>query len=282
MILQALDPVKYRPLLEQCGQYFADTQCENGQWTYTGPFQPAGPIAPVDEKKKDEGTRTTIQIKRRPPAPNGQQIPKAGDNSNSQYAALGIRACHEAGVVLPEETLKRAKAWWENTQLVDGSWSYSHYEPPPKGPKPPPERGYGSMTCGGIGALAIIKSILKEDISKDGHLRRAFDWLTTNFTVQDNPNIAGPRVLPGGKRMVQWYFYYLYGLERACDLNTKEHLGDHYWYPEGAKELLKIQNADGSWKEPGTESDIWATCFAILFLKRATKPLIKTGEGPAK
>jgi hypothetical protein len=289
MILQKLDRQKYQKVIASCGQFFADTQCENGQWSYGQNYKP---ISSVDrktglskKKKKDEDTESipTIQIKKNPP-PQGTVILKQGDNSNSQYAALGIRACHEAGVELPKETLQLAKAWWERTQTEDGSWPYTHYEPPPnmKG-RFPAQKGYGSMTCGAIGALAILKSILRENI-KCAPIDRAFDWLGKNFTVTDNPGHGNGGILPGGKRMVTWYFYYLYSLERAGDLTGTDRFGTHDWYVEGARELLKIQNADGSWKDPSMEGEIWSTCFAILFLKRATQPLIKTGDEkpPAK
>jgi hypothetical protein len=48
---------------------------------------------------------------------------------------------------------------------------------------------------------------------------------------------------------------------------------------EGARELLATQEPDGCWKKNSTlEGPDCATCFAVLFLRRATAPLIKTGE----
>ena len=57
-------------------------------------------------------------------------------------------------------------------------------------------------------------------------------------------------------------------LERAGMLFGTETMGDKYWYPEGAKVLCDIQKGGGAWGD-GTRD----TCFAILFLKRATRPL---------
>jgi hypothetical protein len=34
-----------------------------------------------------------------------------------------------------------------------------------------------------------------------------------------------------------------------------------------------MQAADGSWTSKGADHSIWDTCFAILFLRRATRPL---------
>ena len=49
---------------------------------------------------------------------------------------------------------------------------------------------------------------------------------------------------------------------------------------EGAEAILGAQRPDGSWIAPlphGDRSEVtnatWDTCFAILFLKRATRPL---------
>jgi hypothetical protein len=63
-------------------------------------------------------------------------------------------------------------------------------------------------------------------------------------------------------------------------------MGKHDWWKEGAEYLLGAQTADGSW--PGSEqggrqggdvtSPLVNTCFAILFLKKATMPLVKLPE----
>jgi hypothetical protein len=62
-----------------------------------------------------------------------------------------------------------------------------------------------------------------------------------------------------------------------CGVET---MGGHKWYPEGVQFLLQQQRADGSWLGPVPHGDrpvelnsVWDSCFAILFLKRATRPL---------
>ncbi|MCX7702953.1 MAG: hypothetical protein N2234_02465, partial [Planctomycetota bacterium] len=63
-------------------------------------------------------------------------------------------------------------------------------------------------------------------------------------------------------------------------------LGKHDWWKEGAEYLLGVQNADGSWpgseqggvRQGDTTSPMVNTCFAILFLKKATMPLVKLPE----
>ena len=75
-------------------------------------------------------------------------------------------------------------------------------------------------------------------------------------------------------------YYYLYALERAGIMSATETFGAHRWYVEGAEAILGAQRGDGSWISPLPHGDrsettnaVWDTCFAILFLKRATRPL---------
>ncbi|MEK7866571.1 MAG: hypothetical protein AAB434_07785, partial [Planctomycetota bacterium] len=81
-------------------------------------------------------------------------------------------------------------------------------------------------------------------------------WMDRHFTVKESVYGAG------------WYYYYMYGVERAMVLAQKRWVGDHDWYREGALTLIAVQTADGAWASSGTE-----TAFAVLFLKRATTPI---------
>jgi len=52
--------------------------------------------------------------------------------------------------------------------------------------------------------------------------------------------------------------------------------GNHDWYLNGGQTILAAQKPDGSWAESGTATirPTWDTCFAILFLRLATRPLV--------
>ena len=57
-----------------------------------------------------------------------------------------------------------------------------------------------------------------------------------------------------------------------------EFFGDQEWYPVGAKYLLDHQRGDGSWSSQaapptGRMKEYLDTCYALLFLRRATLPL---------
>jgi hypothetical protein len=92
-------------------------------------------------------------------------------------------------------------------------------------------------------------------------------WLEHSWSPFENP--------PG--RPASYHVYYLYGVERAMDLVGDQLIGKHPWYSEMGQELLNRQNADGHWMSASTHEprDVIDTCFALLFLKRATKGAIK-------
>ena len=264
LALESIDKTKHMWRIAQCGQFLVDNQCVNGQWSYGKPVKmpsniPAGPT-------KDSGgsTRTVASIKI---ARQGKGPPN-GDNSNSQYAILGIRACAGAGVQIPDDVVKGALAWWERAQNKDGGWGYAA-----DGEASDPS--HGSMTAGGLASVIICRHMLKLDTQKHGSIKKGFDWMGSNFNIKENPGYHKP---------YQWHHYWLYAIERAGILGGTEKMGPHAWYAEGAHHLLGSQLTDGSWHSctdkfesiGGPAAD---TAFAILFLRRATKPLPKVITG---
>ena len=140
----------------------------------------------------------------------------------------------------------------------------------------------GSMTSAGVAILAIGRDILgKKDTwltkARDRQIRTAMwqglAWLQSNWDLADNPGQPG-----------NWPFYWIYGLERCARLSGVEFIGRHDWFYEGAQRLIPDQRTDGAWpknqrmKPPGGGNERWwsdqvDTCFAILFLKKATVPV---------
>lgn len=290
MCLEELDRVKYQPKIKQCAQFLVDNQCQNGQWSYGEPSTfaegtpsmgtPRAAIASAG-KPQAAGPRQKPKVVTRSPVEKRVQGPATGDNSNSQYAALGLRACHDAGIQLPRETVvKLAKRWWATSQLGDKGgkdtsvstgvgpltadprgWSYTTNDP-----------AYSSMTTGAIGAVCIYDYILGEDWKKDKVVAGGLAWLNKNYSVTEN---IGP-CETGGREPKEFLYYYLYALERVGMLYDTSLIGNHDWYLDGARVILAAQKPDGSWAEsgPATMRPTWDTCFAVLFLKRATRPLV--------
>ncbi len=225
------------------------------------------------EPKKPGKTKTDtiprIPIRKRKPGPPN------GDNSNSQYAALGLRACLDANIDVDPSVLDRARKWWVKVQNSDGGWGYNDHgnQGGDKNETSVSNDSYGSMTVGAVGALCIYDYYMGIPYKTDTNVLKGLDWLGKNFDVTKNPN-----------KTQFAYLYYLYGLERVGMLYGTDRMGPHEWYPEGANHLLATQQG-GAWG-----GDKFApqanTCFAILFLRRGTLPLkppvaVATG-GPAE
>ena len=208
-----------------------------------------------------------------------------GDNSNSQYALLGLNAASEVGVKVKPEVWKLARDYWQQYQLRDGSWPYYPRE---AGGNEMGRRATASMTCAGLSSLVI--SGLKRfrglerlegdhgvvDCGRGGtdpYLQNGINWLATNFAVGENPGAAQ-----------QWKYYYLYGLERAGRLSGIRYFGKHDWYREGAEELVHEQDKlEGSWRGVQIEQvPVISTSFALLFLAKGRSPVLinKVRHGP--
>jgi hypothetical protein len=145
----------------------------------------------------------------------------------------------------------------------------------------------GSMTTSGVIALVVCKSVLEgtsqyssEFAAKvDKGIRDGCAWLARKFTVSTNPTGSGEHYIH--------HYYYLYGIERTGELTLALNFGNHDWYKEGAELLIAEQQEDGKWhSSSGTGGPVIDTCFALLFLKRATPQIVNvpqerpyTGEG---
>jgi hypothetical protein len=195
------------------------------------------------------------------------------DLSNTQYALLGLHAARRAGIEVPRKVWTRTMDAVLDRQerpyvVKDGplagetiaGFIYSERGQNAYG------RPTGSMTTAGIALLALCELGLGGDIPT-GLEKRAtaatehgLAWLAQHFSVTENP------------RHESHLGYYLYGLERVGALLAIDVIGEHDWYWEGARHLVKKQGAEGMW-ENETE-----TCFALLFLSRATA----SSTGPVK
>ena len=182
--------------------------------------------------------------------------PSGADLSNTQYGALGLRATEQLGLDVSKSAwLALGKATLKYAPKESKGFTYS------KGRRD--KQVTGSMTSAGVGILSICIDALSDKPSTKGQRKtfaaardRGLEWLGENFSVTRNP---------GGS----WLGYYLYGLERVGGLAGVAYLGEHDWYAEGAAELVRKQRPSGAWRL-GNSGTTTSTCFALLFLRRAT------------
>lgn len=206
------------------------------------------------------------------------------DNSNTQYALLGLYGAQLCGIEISPQVWTAAANHWLDCAIeqgdaaapdlvlhrdaAKGGRTRAGARVPPRGWGYAREDATGSMTTAGISGLTLCSAGLRMFDKGNPKLLRGMDtavrsgflWLQDHFTVRGNPGAT--------HAWNSWHLYYLYGLERACELNRIARLGDRDWYFEGALQLLATQAADGSW---GSWPD---TAFGLLFLKKAALPAI--------
>ena len=304
MCLESIDRVKYQQKIAHCGQFLLDNIKPNGGFAYGEPTafvndvaykMPPKDVASGGAKAKPAG-EIPGEMKEKPKVVNKVRLQKKkdgpeqrSDNSNCQYAALGMRACHDAGIVFPKEWVEKCRQYWFATQhpgekgeakgrpsVASGSgipvgdprgWCYSDGQGSDCGHG---GNAYSSMTAGAIGAICIYDYILGKDWKKEKAVLDGLAWLDKNWSVKEN--IGPPETSKGSPN--GWLYYYLYAVERTGMLYDTALIGNHDWYLDGARELLGAQQANGSWDASHFKHPTWDTCFAILFLKRATKRLV--------
>jgi hypothetical protein len=125
------------------------------------------------------------------------------------------------------------------------------------------------MTAGAVASLVIYRSLLKIAWDKDPRIQKGLGWLAANWKIDENVKARNPGLFA---------FYWMYAVERVGGLMSLAKIGESDWWPEGAEHLIKIQQKDGSW-DSKNEMAIPDTCFAVLFLRKATRPAPKIASG---
>ncbi len=202
------------------------------------------------------------------------------DNSNTQYALLGLHEAHRAGAAIKPEYWRVIRDYYQRSQHYnpitrqgDGGWGYAPFG----------NRDSSlTMTTAGLCGLLIAGGELRDrreviangqvlrcgSYAEDEHIAAALSYLGDHFTISSNPHI----------------YYNLYGIERAGRLTGLRFLGSHDWYREGCEFLVAHQNADGYWLSTRGH-DQWkvvSTSFALLFLSKGRTPILisKLTHGP--
>lgn len=198
------------------------------------------------------------------------------DNSNTQYALLGLHAGHLAGARIDRKDWEAVREFYVRTQQPDHGWVYNRAISG--------ARSTLTMTTAGLSGLLISGMELnagREEILQDGTARNcgvyeenrpvanALGWIGRHFRIE----------LPADTS------YSIYGIERAGRLSGLRFFGEHDWYREGCEYLVRTQNPDnGSWRDKSARgnSNIVCTSFSLLFLSKGRTPVLvsKLVHGP--
>ncbi len=130
------------------------------------------------------------------------------------------------------------------------------------------------MTCAGITGLTVCLAGLRDNgafrsealSTGEKALRDGFGWLAHNMSLRWNPGKPSHHF--------QHVYYYLYGLERACELSGIAMIQGRDWYFEGAMVILGRQREDGHFENDSRGGEVLEdTAMALLFLKKASLPV---------
>lgn len=275
--LVAADDPAYKPVIDKAVNYLKSVQFND---TITAP----------DGKKIDAGH----------PFYGGWGYGNSGRNARPDLSntAVVLESLHEAGVKADDPVFQKAMKFVSRTQNNsetndlkwagnDGGFVYS-INASGQGESAAGEytgadgkalvRSYGSMTYG------ALKSMIYAGLEKgDPRVKAAWDWISKNWTVDENPGMRAND--PSSARA--GVFYYYQTLAKALDASDKPTITDpqgreHDWRIELIDELSKQQQPDGSfvgmknWME---DNPILATAMATLALEDAARDL---KEHPAK
>lgn len=194
------------------------------------------------------------------------------DNSNTQFAILGLWVAQRHGVPMQRTTALIVKRF-ETSQNPDGSWKYRYTYGG--------NDGWGTPAMTGVGLLGLAV----------GH-GLAHDGMAVKEPVKDqrllNGLVALSRTL--GEPTGKWKdlpiesLYFLWSVERVGVLFDLPTIGGKDWYRWGAEQLIANQSVLGGWQGgeyPGSSVPI-DTCFALLFLKRSNLVSDLTARLPFK
>lgn len=184
---------------------------------------------------------------------------RAEDNSNTQFAVIGLRDASLAGIEISEAVWGRLLKHYTTTQNPDGGWTYRPVPKPkvdpkaaknPKDPKnvkpandPAPEIVSSvTVTAPSLASLMIVNDELAktggcpcaEGRSSGGRVQEKFveagiQWLVNYFDGK----------IPGGEGDAgQWQAYFYYGLQRAGQASGLKTFGRHDWYARGVSAMV--------------------------------------------
>jgi hypothetical protein len=191
--------------------------------------------------------------------------PSHSDNSNTQFAALGLWAAGRHGLPL-ERPLALVVQRFRTSQTPAGGWGYLYH---PRG-----EQATPSMTCAGLLGLAVGHGLVAPKGNGKG---RPADAAVHQGLRALGEHIGKPRGAGRQRKErnragpAEINLYFLWSLERVGMLYNLRTIGGKDWYAWGAELLVDSQQDNGRWLQGGYPgaTPVVNTCLALLFLKRA-------------
>lgn len=180
-------------------------------------------------------------------------INKIADNSNTHFAVMGLHAAAQAGAKVDAEIWPKIRTYFANTQLQDGGWTYHN------------AGDYTISHCMSIGALACMKVAVNHDEN--------VKWPDAAFEKGMNALLEGKLGKFGDGK--SWFVSWMMTAELGRALNATEFkFGklEKAWYRDGAEEMLKQQQDDGSFKSDEKRGSfdkgqpVISTACALYFL----------------
>jgi len=207
-----------------------------GQWSYTVPTGGGDSSGP--------GSYPSRRRSRGRPA-------RDGDNSNTQFALLGLWAAGRHGFD-SSPSLEAIDAHFRATRDPQGCWGYK-----------PGDGARDAMTCAGLMGLAIASA--RPSLAERQTARARGAALAADPAFAEALRAVGrdARRINNNSDI-----YYLWSLERVCVALGLRDLDGFDWYAAGAGQLLRRQRPDGGWPHEhwGTLPN---TCLSLLFLRKA-------------
>jgi hypothetical protein len=206
---------RLREVLQKAVEFSAQAQTSKGGWGY---------VSARDGNDFDEGSTCVTQVQ-------------------------GLRACRNAGLVVPAEIIERAKKYIHDCLHEDGGVQYSI-------------RGGGSRPPITAAAVASMYSAGDYDTSDD--VKRMMDYCRTN-------------IWPGGgigqsQSFGHWHYMHLY-YAQVMYRHPEEW---PKYYGEISQQILRSQSASGAWSE-GSVGPVYVTaiCAIILQLDKDYLPIFQ-------
>ena len=214
---------------------------------------------------------------------SGWTYSKAGggnpaDNSNTQYAVLGLHEGFQAGAKVDAGIWEEIYALYLNSMIKQGDaggWAYRTGMSPPT----------MTMTTAGVCGLLIADMDLKASKLKgapncggndcgeaeDEAVNLALKWIGRHMPGR-----------PVDISQLDHTYYCLYGIERTGRFSGQRFLGEKDWYRIGCEYFVgnrggggPVQNNDGSFVGNGADTvPIIGTSFALLFLAKGRTPVL--------